>query len=203
MANICCDDVYFYSESNPEHLTALWEDLETSIVFCRNEDLAWIGNLFRLKNISTDGISLRGTVIYMERNDDNILLGTSAAWFPLYDAYRAIAEAYQVDFAMQSIEPGCNIYINTDHSGQYFPDHYAVSIEDESYLTPADIPIGRKLEYGELFTTEAALLERFADLGYPADTLEMLDTLLEDTGIEIHCFEDPYSLNECLTNEEE
>lgn len=117
MANICCDDVYFYSESHPEYLTALWEDLETSIVFCRNEDLAWIGNLFRLKNISTDGISLRGTVIYMERNDDNILLGTSAAWSPLYDAYHAIAEAYQVDFAMQSIEPGCNIYINTDHSG--------------------------------------------------------------------------------------
>ena len=196
MANICCDDVYFYSESHPEYLTALWEDLETSIVFCRNEDLAWIGNLFRLKNISTDGISLRGTVIYMERNDDNILLGTSAAWSPLYDTYHAIAEAYQVDFVMQSIEPGCNIYINTDHSGQYFPDHYAVSIEDESYLTPADIPIGRKLEYGELFTTKAVLLERFAELGYPANTLEMLDTLLEDTGIEIHCFEDPYSLND-------
>ena len=132
----------------------------------------------------------------MERNDDNILLGTSAAWSPLYDTYHAIAEAYQVDFVMQSIEPGCNIYINTDHSGQYFPDHYAVSIEDESYLTPADIPIGRKLEYGELFTTEAVLLERFAELGYPANTLEMLDTLLEDTGIEIHCFEDPYSLND-------
>ena len=196
MENICCDDVYFYSESHPEYLTALWEDLETSIIFCRNEDLAWIGNLFRLKNISTDGISLRGTVIYMERNDDNILLGTSAAWSPLYDTYHAIAEAYQVDFVMQSIEPGCNIYINTDHSGQYFPDHYAVSIEDESYLTPADIPIGRKLEYGELFTTKAVLLERFAELGYPANTLEMLDTLLEDTGIEIHCFEDPYSLND-------
>ena len=196
MANICCDDVYFYSESHPEYLTALWEDLETSIIFCRNEDLAWIGNLFRLKNISTDGISLRGTVIYMERNDDNILLGTSAAWSPLYDTYHAIAEAYQVDFVMQSIEPGCNIYINTDHSGQYFPDHYAVSIEDESYLTPADIPVGKKLEYGELFTTEAALLERFAELGYPANTLEMLDTLLEDTGIEVHSFEDPYSLND-------
>ena len=195
MSNICCDDVYFYSQSNPEYLAALWEDLETSIAFCRNEDLAWIGNLFELKDIPTEGISIRGTVIYMERNQDNILLSTSAAWSPLY-AYHAIAESYQVDFAMQSIEPGCNIYINTDHSGQYFPDHYAVSIEDESYLTPADIPIGRKLEYGELFTTKAVLLERFAELGYPANTLEMLDTLLEDTGIEIHCFEDPYSLND-------
>ena len=202
MANICCDDVYFYSESNPEHLTALWEDLETSITFCRNEDLAWIGNLLQLKGISTEGLSLRGTVIYIERNPDNILLSTSAAWSPLYEAYHAIAEAYQVDFVMQSIEPGCNIYINTDHSGQCFPDLYAVSMENEAFLTPAGIPVGEKLEYGELFTTDATLLERFAEMGYPADTLEMLDTLLEDTGIEVHCFEDPYSLSD-LTDEEE
>ena len=202
MANICCDDVYFYSQSSPEHLAALWEDLETSIAFCRNEDLAWIGNLFELKKISAEGISFRGTVIYMERNQDNILLSTSAAWSPLYAAYHAIADAYQVDFVMQSIEPGCNIYINTDYSGQYFPDHYAVSVEDEAFLTPAGIPVGEKLEHGELFTTDAALLERFTQMGYPADTLEMLDTLLEDTGIEVHCFEDPYSLND-LTDEEE
>ena len=49
MANICCDDVYFHSQSNPEHLAALWEDLETSIIFCHNEDLAGIGNLFEMK----------------------------------------------------------------------------------------------------------------------------------------------------------
>ena len=202
MANICCDDVYFYSQSNPEHLAALWEDLETSIVFCRNEDLAGIGNLFELKGIPTESLSLRGTVIAMERNPDNILLSTSAAWSPLYEAYHAIAEAYQVDFVMQSIEPGCNTYINTDYSGQYFPDHYAVSMEDEAFLTPAGIPVGEKLEHGELFTTDAALLERFVQMGYPAETLEMLDTLLEDTGVEVHCFEDPYSLNDWMDEEE-
>lgn len=103
---------------------------------------------------------------------------------------------------MQSIKPGCNTYINTDYSGRYFPDHYAVSMEDEAFLTPTGIPVGEKLEYGELFTTDAALPGRFAELGYPADTLEILDTLLEDTGMEVHCFEDPYSLNE-LTDEEE
>lgn len=202
MANICCDDVYFYSQSNPEHLDALWEDLETSIVFCSNEDLAWIGNLFELKKIFAEGISLRGTVIYMERNSGNILLSTSTAWSPLYEAYQAIAKAYQVDFVMQSIEPGCSIYTNTDHSGQYFPDRYAVSIEDETFLTPTGIPVGEKLEYGELFTTDAALLERFAEMGYPADKLEMLDTLLEDTGVEVHYFEDPYSLNDWMDEEE-
>ena len=90
MANICCDDVYFYSESNPEHLNTLWEDLEVSIIFCHDENLAWLGRLFQLKEIPSDGISLRGTVIYMERNEDSILLSTSAAWTPLYDAYPCV-----------------------------------------------------------------------------------------------------------------
>lgn len=201
MANICCDDVYFYSESNLENLNALWEDLEKSIIFCHDEDLAWIGNLFQTKDICTEGISLRGTVIYMERNDDTILLSTSAAWSPLYGAYCAIADAYQVDFVMQAIEPGCNIYINTDHCGKYFPDRYAVSVGDEDFLTPAGFPVGTKLEYGELFATDDSLLERFAEMGYPAGTLEMLEQLLEDTGMEIHRFKDPYS-TEPLTKEE-
>ena len=57
----------------------------------------------------------------MERNPDNILLSTSAAWSPLYEAYHAISETYQVDFVMQSIEPGCNTYINTDYSDLLIP----------------------------------------------------------------------------------
>lgn len=193
MANICCDDVYFYSESYPEHLTALWEDLEASIIFCHDEDLAGIGNLFQLKKIPADGISLRGTVIYMERNNNSILLSTSAAWSPLYEAYCAIADAYQADFVMQSIEPGNNIYFNTDHSGQYFPDRYIVSIEDEDFITPAGIPVKDKLEYGEMFQTDTALFQRFTEMGYHADTVNGLNALLEDVGITIHVFEDPYS----------
>ena len=75
MANICCDDVYFYSQSNPEHLAALWEDLETSIVFCSNEDLAWIGNLFELKNIPTEYLPVSGT-LHLPRTQHNGLGNT-------------------------------------------------------------------------------------------------------------------------------
>ena len=113
MANICCDDVYFYSQSNPEHLAALWEDLETSIVFCRNEDLAGIRNLFELKGIPTESLSLRGTVIAMERNPDNILLSTSAAWSPLYGAYQYQYRSFRPVFP----RPLCSI-----HTRRNFPD---------------------------------------------------------------------------------
>ena len=60
MANICCDDVIFYTEGNPEGLYDLWEDLETYIILNQNPDLCWIGNLFSHKKIDSTGISLRG-----------------------------------------------------------------------------------------------------------------------------------------------
>lgn len=58
MANICCDDVIFYTEGNPEGLYDLWEDLETYIILNQNPDLCWIGNLFSHKKIDSTGISL-------------------------------------------------------------------------------------------------------------------------------------------------
>ncbi len=56
MANICCDDVIFYTEGNPEGLYDLWEDLETYIILNQNPDLCWIGNLFSHKKIDSTGI---------------------------------------------------------------------------------------------------------------------------------------------------
>ena len=53
MANICCDDVIFYTEGNPEGLYDLWEDLETYIILNQNPDLCWIGNLFSHKKIDS------------------------------------------------------------------------------------------------------------------------------------------------------
>ena len=192
MANICCDDVYFFSKTNPEGIRSLWEDLETSIILCRDIEKAWLGNLFQYKKIDTEDISLCGTVGYMEWNGDNILLGLETRWSPLFDAYAAIAKAYGVTFVMQSIEPGESIYFNTDHSGIYFPDHYIISLEDEDSLTPSGIRIGDKLEYGQMFESEDSLLMYFHNLGYHAKSVKELKGVLEGSDIYIHEFEDPY-----------
>lgn len=196
MANICCDDVYFYSESNPEGLRLLWEDLEASIVLCTDANAAWIGNLFQDKNMDTTGVGLRGTVSYMEKEDDRILLCTEAAWNPLYDAYHAIAAAYQINFVMQSMECGNELYYNTDSTGSFFPDKYIVIIENGGIKTPCGDILEQKLEYGEVFATEQHLLQKFADLGYPADTIDDLKNKLAPDGISIHTFENPYEDNE-------
>lgn len=61
MANICCDDVYFYSDQYPERLQTLWNDLKTSIILpSQHPDNCWIGNLFQYKKIHSENLSLRG-----------------------------------------------------------------------------------------------------------------------------------------------
>ena len=119
MANICCDDVIFYTEGNPEGLYDLWEDLETYIILNQNPDLCWIGNLFSHKKIDSTGISLRGNVSYMEWNDTYILLSLETAWTPLYEAYQAIAAAYHVPFVINdNVDIALKIDADGVHVGQ-------------------------------------------------------------------------------------
>lgn len=202
MANVCCDDVYFFSDSNTDGLRSLWEDLETSIILCHDADKAWIGNLFEYKKMNPAKISLRGTVSYMEWNGDNILLCTDAAWSPLVDAYTAIANTYGVKFVMQSTEPGEGIYYNTDDSGMYFSDRYLVSVRNEELITPSGDCIADKLEYDTPFVSADAVLTRFKDLGYPAESLPELENILEDKEIYIHKFVNPYTPEDPAAEEE-
>lgn len=192
MPNICSDDVYFFSETNPEGLTSLWYDLEASITLSHNPDDSRIGNILNYKGIDHTNLSLRGNVCYMERNESNILLCAETAWSPLYDAYTAIAQAYGIEFVMLSMEPGEDIYFNTDHSGIYFPDKYIVRMNDEDFITPSGIRLGEKIEHGETFTSVKGLLMRFEDVGYKARSLKSLSRMVEDDGIYIHKFIDPY-----------
>lgn len=193
MSNICCDDVCFHAGSNPKGLQNLWDDLEASIMICSNPDKAWIGNLFRYKRMPTSGIGLRGTVTYMERNAEGILLDLSTAWSPLYDAYHAIARHYSVPFVCKSVEPGCGIYFNTDAAGDVFPEKYIITIGDEDAVAPVGKKITEALEDGDVFSCEQELLNAFRSLGYAASSAKELEALLEDDGIDVHEFINPYA----------
>lgn len=191
MPNLCFDDICFYSDTNPQGLSELWYDLERSIVICPHHALSWIGNLFAYKKLNTDGIGLRGNISFMERNDDNILISADTAWSPLYDAYAAIARAYGVSFVMESIEPGFNIYYNTDESGIFFPDKYLVKIDDESLVTPSGSVLSQELENGEPFPSEESLLQKFSELGYHAKSIQELQEMLDEK-VTICEFTNPY-----------
>lgn len=192
MANICCDDVQFHPGTNPEGLQELWKDLEASIILCPDSTRAALYNLFRYKGISVTGINLRGTVAYMERNADRVLLDLESAWVPLYDAYCAIAKAYGVTFVLKSIEPGEEIFINTDSTGRFFPEKYFICIYDENMATPSGTKICKVLEDWGVYESDTKLLESFHKLGYCAATIEELNRILDEDEICIHQFENPY-----------
>lgn len=192
MANICCDDVYFYSDTNPKGIKSLWADLTASIDLSPTG--SWIGNLFQHKKIPTTGVCLRGTVTYMEQNEEGILLDLSTAWSPLYDAYRAVSSFYNVSFVCKSIEPEEDVYFNTDTTGRFFPEEYMITIHDEDEVTPLGRKVSEVLEDWAVYGSGQELLDSFQKLGYPASSVEELETLLSEQDIVIHAFENPQEI---------
>ena len=155
------------------------------------DDLGHIERLFLHAGLSTEGINLRGTVVAMERTDHAVQLSLDTAWRPLHDAYTALTAAYGIQFVMESIEPGCGIFFNTDDDGIAFSDRYCVT-GDTSVVTPSGLVLWEKLEYGDTFSSENVLLQHFRDLGYKADTLETLTKTLDEQEVYIHSFINPY-----------
>lgn len=192
MANVCCDDVIYYSETNPEGLQKLWEDLETSVILCPDTARAAIDRLFQDQNIPLSGISLRGTVTYMERSFDGIHLDLETAWSPLYEAYRLIADHYKVSFVLRSIEPNEEIYYNTDTLGNFFPERYMIAVGDENKISPSGLPLYRKLEDGQVYQSENEILDCLQSLGYAAESTTQMKDVLDDLEITVHEFINPY-----------
>ena len=59
-------------------------------------------------------------------------------------------------------------------------------------ITPCGLTLEEKIEYGDAFSSENALLQRFRDLGYEAEKLETLVETLDEQGVYIHSFINPY-----------
>lgn len=193
MANICCDSVYFYSDQYPERLQPLWNDLKASILLpSQSPDNCWIGNLFQYKKIPSENLSLRGSVCDMDYDSSSIFLALETCWLPLYEAYQRIADTYGVSFVMRGIEPGCEVYRNTDEDHRYFYDQYIVRIEDSGIITPSGNPLENFIENDSSFSSSSAILKCFEAAGYSAKSLAALTELLQDSGIFIYEFQNPY-----------
>jgi hypothetical protein len=65
------------------------------------------------------------------------------AWGPNVEMWETILKDHYPDVHLvyQADEPGCEIHINTDTKGEYFPDKYLLDIS-LSYKSPAKVPPG-------------------------------------------------------------
>lgn len=127
----------------------------------------------------------------MTQTDGGILLELDTAWRPLYDVYQVLANAYQLFFVMESTETGCGIFYSTDDSGIFFKSRYCVT-GDTEIVTPCGRKLYERVDYGETFSSEAALLDWFKELGYQKKSVTELADTLEKRGVYIHSFFNPY-----------
>jgi hypothetical protein len=124
MPNWCATTVVFYGEqANLEQLWADWnEALKDNSV---KSDIGWLGKLLVYKGEEYKNIYCRGflaDVPHLEQG--RLTVYSNDAWAPMFNFYNWVAECYQVEYVLIAEEPGCQVYINTDVEGKYFPERY-------------------------------------------------------------------------------
>lgn len=115
MANICSTAIQFTGEE--EALKDLFEKI----------DCGWLGEIAETFDIAAevggdiDGID---TGVYRIWQSDR--------WSPKVEIWRLIIDKYykdKISFVYIAEEIGCGIYINTDETGEHFPEEYRVEYE--------------------------------------------------------------------------
>lgn len=192
MSNVCSDTVVFFpkEDSTGDAILRLKEDLLSCYPDTGYRADTRIVLLLEHLDIPTEGLYLRGDIVYMDIEDTYISLDLETAWRPLYNAYCKIAAHYGLDFVLCAEEPGERIFINTDVYGAYLDVRYRVLLELD---TDAEGTAYEKLLEEEpdteiYFSQEADLLEWFAKYGISAGSYDELEDKLDPDYVSINLY---------------
>lgn len=193
MSNCCTDMVVFYFETDnkKEQLENLAKAIFHCYPACFSRSNTGISILLDYLGIKKEGLYIRGDVIFYEFKKNSLHLEVYAAWRPLYYCYQAIAEHFGLEFVMQSEEPGCSIFINTDIFGEYFPARYRVYLPHE---TNAFGTVYEKLYQNEsgpewYLSSAKDLLIFFASNGISAEDIPQLLSMLDDDYVKLNTYD--------------
>lgn len=138
MANCCMTDIAIYIDEcteAPEALAQLanlqgklkeiWKGPDSKFI--------WEGKVAELFGIPVAGSNCRGEIYGITFEDSYIFICQDDAWCPKVDFWNQILSRDYPDLCLCYIaeEPGCEIYINTDPTGNFFPDAFSVSYWSE------------------------------------------------------------------------
>lgn len=104
----------------------------------------WFGNLFIAAGYKVhDGelrdYNLRGFNTEVElrdaETDPHVAIFVEMAWSPEYRGmWDMLSEKYPgLGFVMEAEEPGCEVYVNTDTTGDFFPEKWRIEYEYHNY----------------------------------------------------------------------
>ena len=196
MSNICMDTVIFYSASGEQEagLNVLREAVAACYPIGTSVDESRFSRIFDRHGILTNGLHLRGDIVYTSLEEDHIRLDCDAAWTPMYDAYERLSGHFGVSFHLQAEECGCGIYYNTDIDGTYLPTQYKVCLWER----PTDCSLDALFDAADgdtdfYFDSDSELLEWFRERSpIDAATLEELKEHLDMYCVSVHEFVNPY-----------
>lgn len=156
-----------------ESLTELHKLLTSTPQIAREHASAdWLGNYLAAAGINPDHLGARSFVYETdeELTEDSeklwFCVSTEDAWSPKVAAWDALLEGKPLRYVFRAEEPGVCIYVNTDNTGDIFPERYRMD-----YCIPRD----NGSEDNDLlyFDDEQELLEAFKEIcGIEAESYE-------------------------------
>lgn len=113
---------------------------------------------------------IRGNIfdIQLDEKKNAIHVGYETAWEPMIEGWNYLLKQYGLKQVTIGEEMGCDVYVNTDTEGRFFPERYIVSmcIDDEYYTeyyeTTDEVLEDMNRYFDKKFVTIAAL-EKFFD----------------------------------------
>lgn len=193
MANVCSDTVVFFPKEDTagDAMLRLKEALLSCYPDMVHSTDTRIVLLLEHLDIPTEGIYLRGDIVYMDIEDTYISLDLETAWNPLSDAYREIAGYYGLDFVLRAEEPGACIFINTDVHGTYLDVRYRVLLDQNTDAggTAYEKLLKEEPDMEVYFSREADLLEWFAKYGISAGSYDELEEKLDPDYVSINLYD--------------
>lgn len=88
----------------------------------------WLGCLINYLGGDWNKVYCRGEIINLELSGDEMIqLETWTAWVDMHEVWDFVCEKYPtLEYYYLSEEPGCLHYVNSDMSGEYFPEQYII-----------------------------------------------------------------------------
>lgn len=180
MPNWCSTSVVLKGERAAEFYKDLTKALEEKPE--KGADKNWIGHLFVYKGIDCSKINARSFVQYKELEDNYVRLDNEDAWGPKTEVYNKIAEMYNLTYVYIAEEPGCQVFINTDKSGDFFSDRYYFSYESNLKIknpTPLE-KVFTELDNIRYFSEFKYITKVFSEYGIECNSEEDMENLIAD-----------------------
>jgi hypothetical protein len=197
MANWCNNSIIFYQEDGGN---AMAEAFYTDIKKYQNykdyetgEVSDWVGHWLQSNQIDTGIVYSRGFFTNCELEGNYVRIDMETAYTPLPEIWDLMAGKYELSYVYLSEEPGCEIYVNTDDEGRFFPMRYTADCYDIPVETLDSDFLEKCRQWiedyqGEIlyFNSWEEVLKTFEVFDFHAADLEDLNSKLEVLNIRVH-----------------